>query len=228
MDDFPGFTEHLFSFLRNLADHNDKRWFEANRRRYEEAVKEPALRFISAFGPYLRAVSPHFQAIPTAQGGSLFRIHRDTRFSRDKSPYKTNTGLHFRHEAGRDAHAPGFYIHLAPDDVFFGAGYWQPDGPTAFAIRTRISEKPDEWSAVKGALGRTSLSLAGDSLIRPPRGFSPDDPFIGDIRRRDFLASTQLDEHMAVSPEFIGTAAGLCAQSAPLMRFLCAAVDLPF
>jgi len=223
-----GFTDELFSFLRDLGANNDKIWFEAKKDRYENAVKTPALAFIGAFGPYLRKVSPHFQAIPSAQGGSLFRIYRDTRFSRDKTPYKTNTGLHFRHEAYRDAHAPGFYVHLAPGEVFFGAGLWKPEGPTAGAIRELIVKEPDEWKKVKAATGKTELKFSGDSLVRPPRGFDPDHPYIEDIRRKDFLVSLDLDEKAAVSPDFIKRIAGLCADAAPLMRFLCRAVDVPF
>jgi uncharacterized protein (TIGR02453 family) len=228
MNDTRGFSEELFLFLRDLAENNEKGWFEANRNRYEEAVKIPALSFIGAFGPYLRKVSPHFQAIPSAQGGSLFRIYRDTRFSKDKTPYKTNTGLHFRHEAGRDAHAPGFYVHLAPGEVFFGAGLWKPEAPVAGAIRDLIVREPDEWKKVKAGLGRTELTLAGDFLARPPRGYDPDHQFIDDLKRKDFLASVDLDEKSAVSPDFIKRIAGLCADAAPLMRFLCQAVDVPF
>lgn len=228
MSNLPGFSEDLFFYLNDLAKNNDREWFQANKPRYEESVKEPALAFISAFGPYLKKVSPHFQAIPRAHGGSLFRIYRDTRFSKDKSPYKTNTGLHFRHEAGKDAHAPGFYVHLAPGEVFFGAGLWKPEGPTARAIRRLIADEPEEWKQVKTAIGKSTLNLTGDSLIRPPRGFDPDHPLMEDIKRKDFLASVELDEKDALAPDFIETTAALCRQAAPLMKFLCRAVNVPY
>lgn len=228
MSNLPGFTPELFDFLRDLAENNDREWFQLNKFRYEESVKDPALAFIAAFGPYLNKVSPHFQAIPRAQGGSLFRIYRDTRFGKDKSPYKTNTGLHFRHEAGKDAHAPGFYVHLAAGEVFFGAGLWKPEGPTARAIRQLIVDKPDEWKTVKTGMDKTNLTLTGDSLVRPPRGFDPENPFIDDIKRKDFLATVELDEKAALAPDFIENIAELCAQAAPLVRFLCKAVDVPF
>lgn len=224
----PGFTPDLFGFLRDLGEHNDREWFQSNKKRYEESVKEPALAFIAAFGPYLKKISPYFQAIPRAQGGSLFRIYRDTRFGKDKTPYKTNTGLHFRHEAGKDAHAPGFYVHLAPGEVFFGAGLWKPEGPTARSIRQLIVDNPGEWKKVRTAVEKSALSLAGDSLVRPPRGFDPENQFIEDIKRKDFLASAELDEQTALAPDFLETAAELCGQAAPLMRFLCQAVDVPF
>lgn len=228
MSNLPGFSADLFGFLSDLAENNDREWFQLNKERYEESVKEPALSFIAAFGPYLKNVSPHFQAIPRAQGGSLFRIYRDTRFGKDKTPYKTNTGLHFRHEAGKNAHAPGFYVHLAPGEVFFGAGLWRPEGPTARAIRQLIVDEPVEWKKVKTAIGKSSLALTGDSLVRPPRGFDAENPFIEDLKRKDYLASVELDEKAALSGDFLEKIGDYCVQAAPLVRFLCRAVDVPF
>ena len=108
------FTPDLFKFLSDLADNNERDWFQANKGRYESSVKEPALDFIEEFTEPLGKISPHFEANARASGGSLFRIHRDTRFGTDKTPYKLNTGVHFRHERAKDAHAPGFYLHLQP------------------------------------------------------------------------------------------------------------------
>src|SRR5918996_4016229 len=132
------FSPALFTFLRDLKQNNDRDWFKANKPRYEKAVLEPALQFIVDFEPHLLAISPHFVADPRPSGGSLFRIHRDTRFSKDKSPYKPYTGIQFRHELGKDAHAPGFYLHLEPGGVFAGAGIWHPDQPTLVRIREAI------------------------------------------------------------------------------------------
>ncbi|HZD04000.1 MAG TPA: TIGR02453 family protein, partial [Longimicrobiales bacterium] len=137
------FSPALFRFLQDLADHNDRDWFDANRHRYEEDVREPALRFILAFGPRLKEISPHFRADPRKQGGSLFRIHRNLRFQPDAPPYKTHTGIQFRHEAGRDAHAPGFYLHLEPGGCFVGVGTWRPDSTTLKVIREAIVADPD-------------------------------------------------------------------------------------
>ena len=114
MAEAPSFSPALFAFLRELKDHNDRAWFNANKARYEEEIKEPALAFIEDFGYRLPEVAPHL----TADKRSLFRIYRDTRFSKDKTPYKTHVGIQFRHERNRDVHAPGFYLHLEPDSVF--------------------------------------------------------------------------------------------------------------
>ena len=94
-------TTALFDFLRDLRDNNDREWFAANKGRYLAEVRDPMLDFIGAFAAPLAEISPHFVADPRPNGGSLFRIYRDTRFSRDKTPYKTNAGAHFRHAAGK-------------------------------------------------------------------------------------------------------------------------------
>jgi uncharacterized protein (TIGR02453 family) len=102
-------TPRTFAFLRELARNNDRRWFEANRERYLSEVRDPLLRFVAAFGPRLTKISRHMAADPRPVGGSLFRIYRDTRFSREKTPYKTHAGMSFRHVGGRDVHGPVFY-----------------------------------------------------------------------------------------------------------------------
>ena len=129
------FRPEFFRFLRELRENNSRDWFQAQKARYQRDVRDPALRFIGDFAPALKEISPHFRADPRPVGGSLFRIHRDVRFSKDKSPYKTSVGIQFRHEMGKDAHAPGFYLHLEPENVFLGAGSWRPDGPSLLKIR---------------------------------------------------------------------------------------------
>src|SRR5918999_5746112 len=114
------FSPALFAFLRELRRNNDREWFNANKRRYQEDVQEPALAFIADFAPRLERISPHFVADPRPVGGSLFRIYRDTRFGKDKTPYKTHAGIQFRHEDGKDAHCPGFYVHIDAEESFLG------------------------------------------------------------------------------------------------------------
>jgi len=106
------FTPALFTFLSELRLHNDRDWFERNRERYLGDVRDPMLRFIADFAPVLKRIAPRLVADPRPTGGSLFRLHRDTRFSSDKTPYKTNVAAHFRHEAGRDVHGPAYYLSL--------------------------------------------------------------------------------------------------------------------
>ncbi|WP_434111361.1 TIGR02453 family protein [Methylocaldum sp. GT1TLB] len=111
---FVGFPEDLFRFLEELSMNNNREWFTANKRRYQTSVVAPVSDFIQAMGERLNRISPHFTADPRPNGGSMFRIYRDTRFSHDKRPYKENVGCHFRHVTGKSAHALGFYLHLQP------------------------------------------------------------------------------------------------------------------
>ena len=221
------FTPATFAFLTDLAANNNRPWFMENKSRYEEVLKEPALRFISDFGPRLKTISPRFRADPRANGGSMFRIYRDTRFSKDKSPYKTHTGIQFRHEAARDAHAPGFYLHIQPGNCFAGSGVWHPAGPALRKIREAIDEDPAAWKrASRGKRFRGSYELSGDSLIRAPKGYDPGHPLIEDLRRKDFIGVTPLTADDLVSADFLDTFTALCRVAAPFQRWLCAALGV--
>jgi uncharacterized protein (TIGR02453 family) len=219
------FSPELFTFLTELRDNNDRDWFARNKERYETHVLEPALDFIEAFGPRLEAISPHFVADPRRTGGSMFRIHRDTRFSKDKTPYKTAVGMLFRHEQGRETAAPGFYLHLQPGDCFAGGGIWHPDTATANRIREAIATNQDDW---REATGDAGLALGGESLKRAPRGFDPDHPLIEDIKRKNFGAANKIADRDATAPTFVDDYASLCRRTAPLMRFICDALGLKF
>jgi uncharacterized protein (TIGR02453 family) len=223
------FGPELFSFLTDLAKNNDRDWFAANKGRYEAHLLEPALDFIADFAPRLERISPHFRADPRPTGGSLFRIYRDTRFSRDKSPYKTSVGIHFRHEQSKDVHAPGFYLHIAPGELFAGGGIWHPDTGSATQIRQAIATDAAGWRRATrtGAFAKT-FELGGETLKRPPAGFDADHPLIEDIKRKDFYAWMSLSEREVTSPGFVDEFAGLCRAGAPLMRFLCEALALPY
>jgi len=223
------FGSETFRYLLDLKENNDRDWFQANRARYEDVVCEPALRFISDFGPRLQTVSPHFDAIPKKFGGSLFRIYRDVRFSRDKRPYKTHVGIHFRHKQHRDAHAPGFYLHLEPNNVFAGAGMWRPHPQALRAIRRLIVEDGDGWRQVTGDPGLgEELELGGESLKRAPRGFDRDHALIRDIKRKSFMAVARLSGERALAASFLDDYTGICAAASPLMRFVCRATGVPY
>ncbi len=223
------FTPTLFAFLRDLSKHNERAWFKANQDAYERHVREPALAFVNDFAPHLARISPHFVADSRKVGGSLFRIQRDTRFARDKTPYKENTGLQFRHVRGKDVHAPGFYLNLEPGACFMGIGLWRPESKTAQAIRLHIHEHPVEWRRASHSPRFTEVfTITGDSLKRAPRGFDDDHPHIADLKRKDFIASTRLTQGQVVSDHFMEDFATNCRLAAPFMRFLCDAVDVPF
>ena len=219
----------MFQFLRQLRQNNNRAWFQANKQRYEEHVKQPLQGFIEDFGPELEAISPHFVADPRANGGSMFRIYRDVRFSKDKTPYKTQAAVHFRHEIGKSVHAPGFYLHLEPDLVFAGVGLWRPDSAALARIRERIVAEPAVWGAAVEDPGFVEeFDLEGESLKRPPKGFDPEHPLIEDLKRKDHVATCMLDEDEVTAPGFIDVFADACRTSSPYMAFLTNAVGLPY
>ncbi len=215
------FTRELFRFLRELAGNNTRDWFAANRERYESAVREPCLRFISDFGPPLRGISRELVADPRPSGGSLFRIHRDTRFSRDKSPYKTHAGMYFPLRGGKNVQTPGFYLHLEPSSSFAAAGLWHPEAAPLAKVREAIAARPGRWKSAK-----SGLALEGESLSRPPRGYDPNHPSIDDLKRKDFITSTPLSDKEVTSSRFLASFAAACRKMSPLPRFLAGALEL--
>jgi uncharacterized protein (TIGR02453 family) len=219
------FGPELFRFLRDLKANNDRVWFNSNKDRYEKEVRGPALDFVEEFAPHLAEISPHFVADARPSGGSLFRIHRDTRFSKDKAPYKTHVGIHFRHELAKHAHTPGFYLHLEPGSVFTGVGIWRPDAPALLKIREAIAADPKAW---RRATADGAVRLGGESLKRAPTGFDPEHPLIDDLKRKDFIASVELTQKEACSAGFLERFAGTCRETSPLVGFLCEALDLPY
>jgi uncharacterized protein (TIGR02453 family) len=223
------FGPELFSFLADLRANNDREWFAANRDRYEEHLLEPALAFINDFAASLEKISPHFRADARPSGGSLFRIHRDTRFSRDKSPYKTNLGIHFRHERAKDVNAPGYYLHIGPGEVFAGGGIWHPPTEAATRIREAIVADPERWrKATRTGAFAKRLELGGDSLKRVPPWADAEHPFADDLRRKDFFGWARLSEDDVLAPGLLDEYAGICRAAAPLMSFLCDALEVPY
>jgi len=219
------FTSGLFRFLKELAENNTRDWFAENKSRFEKEVKEPALQFVVDFGPHLHKISPHFRADPRPSGGSLFRIYRDVRFSKDKSPYKTHAGLHFRHEAGKTAHTPGFYLHLQPGESFAAFGLWHPDSPTLKMIRDAIVADPEGWKkAVGGKAFTEKFRIAGESLKRPPKGYDPEHPLIDQLKMKDFTAFAPLTQKQVTSVGFLEEFAEACRAGAPMVEFICRAI----
>jgi uncharacterized protein (TIGR02453 family) len=227
--EFSGFQPTIFQFLEELADNNNRPWFNENKRRYEGDVLAPCQAFIRAFRPRLKKISPYFVASDRRSGGSLMRVYRDTRFAKDKTPYKTNVGIQFRHEMGRDVHAPGFYVHIAPDECFLAVGVWRPDRASLDRIRQAIVDEPARWRrATGGKRFRKHFELAGDSLKRPPRGFPADHPLVEDLKRTDLVGYGELSEQEVLDESFADLAAASFAASRPFMRFLCRALEVPF
>lgn len=227
--EFRRFEPSLLEFLDQLADHNNRPWFQENRSRYEHEVFEPCQAFIRAFKPRLKKISPYFVASDRRVGGSLMRVYRDTRFVKDGSPYKTNVGIQFRHELGRDVHAPGFYVHIASGECFLAVGVWRPDPEALGRIRQAIVAGSERWRRARDDKKfRRRFALDGDSLKRPPRGFPADHPLVEDLKRTDFIGLSELTERDVLAKSFLDRVAAAFTASRPFARFLCDALEVPF
>ncbi|UXI66720.1 DUF2461 domain-containing protein [Tahibacter amnicola] len=223
------FTPRTFKFLADLARNNSREWFADNKPRFEEHVRGPFLQLLADLQAPLAKISPHYRADTRTQGGSLFRIHRDTRFSNDKRPYKTWAGARIFHERCRQIEAPSFYIHIQPDGCFVGGGQWHPQPDTTRKIRDFLSDNPAAWKkATRSKAFLEKLALGGDSLVRVPRGYDPNHELIEDIKRKDFVASRAFDNTLAQSAELRPFLVDSFKTIAPMIDYLCAAAELEF
>jgi len=217
------FTPKFFKFLKDLKIHNTRPWFESNRARYEADVKGPMLRFISDLGPGLRKISPHVVADPRPVGGSMFRIHRDIRFSRDKSPYKTGVGVHFQHVAAKHVHAPGLYLHLEPGRSSGGGGLWHPEAQALKTVRDRIVARPKEWKSA-----RARVEIEGETLKRVPAGYDAAHPSAEDLKFKDFTTGADFSDSEVCARNFMNQYLEVARAAAPLLQFLTKALQLPW
>jgi uncharacterized protein (TIGR02453 family) len=229
MAQFNGFPQDFFAFFNELKANNNRDWFAENKTRYHESVVQPMGEFIVAIAPHLNHISPHYIANPKPHGGSMFRIYRDARFSRDKSPYKTHAASQFRHSAGRDAHAPGFYLHIETDHVSIGGGIWRPPARELGLIREFIADNPGAWDKLKSAPAVKKMGgIRGDSLTRPPRGYSADARHIEDLKRKSFFLMGDFEPELILGPELVTEAERVFRTTARLNHFITDALGLPF
>ena len=229
MSQFNGFPKDFFKFFEELKKNNNRDWFNSNKPRYFESVVGPMGDYIVSIAPHLKRISPFYKADPRPHGGSMFRIYRDARFSKDKTPYKTHADCHFRHEAGRDAHAPGFYLHIETDRISIGGGIWRPPAKQLGLIREFIADNPSAWEKlVKSAAIRKMGGVQGDSLIRPPRGYNPDARHIEDLKRKSFFLMSNTDTELALSSALVTESAEIFRKVAKLNHFITDALELPF
>jgi uncharacterized protein (TIGR02453 family) len=236
------FTPATFKFLRGLARNNNREWFAAHKKDYEEHLRQPFLRLIADLAEPLRQLSPHYVANPKPVGGSLFRIYRDTRFSGDKAPYKPYSGASFYHEAtkalarGVDGNsgmmgrldAPVFYLHLQPGECFAGGGLWHPMPETLKRARAYMLNNPASWKKAtrSPAFKRVFGELSGESLSRPPRGYDAEHELIEDLKRKDYVCSVQLDDAALCAPGLVKLLLRHYTTAEPLIDWLCGALDL--
>jgi uncharacterized protein (TIGR02453 family) len=212
------------TFLTDLAAHNEKPWFEANRERFDRDVRDPCLAFVDAMAPRVEALSPHLRVVARGAGSSIGRIHRDTRFSADKSPYKDWIGIHITHEAGKDA--PGLYLRISPAETGVGMGVWQLEPGPLRSVRSRIAAADGAWSDVRQALDANGFGFIGEALKRVPKEYPADHAFADDLKRKHFGAGKPVDASLP-PVDFCDAVETAWREGWPLMTFLCASLELP-
>jgi uncharacterized protein (TIGR02453 family) len=222
--------KEFLAFLRDLAAHNDKAWFEENKSRYEKDVVEPARALVRRLTADLGAAFPHITGSDAKSGGSLTRIFRDTRFGKDKSPYHTHVGMHFWHDQGKKMETPGFFLRIDADEVLVATGQHQPEPPLLDRIRKSIDKDGKSWEKASRdkAFAASWGGLDGESLKRVPAPYAADHPFADDLKRKDFTAFARIPSAEATKPGFADATVARWRASRPLMKFLCDAAGLPF
>ena len=219
---FAGFPPVGFDFLRDLAASNSKPWFEANRRGYDQGLLEPARLFVSAMGMALSEFAPGIHAEPRVSG-SIFRIHRDIRFSRDKRPYKTHFDLWFWQGDRHSRDCPGYFLRLTPDTVVVGAGRHAFDKETLEAFRQAVADER-RGAALERALATVraeGAEVGGAHYKRVPRGFDRDHPR-ADLLRYNALHAW-IEEPLPPevhTPDFVEYCAERCRELSPVQRWI--------
>jgi uncharacterized protein (TIGR02453 family) len=228
-----GLRPAALTFLRGLARNNRKPWFEARRETYERELRAPFRELVEEMDLRLARIAPEFIGHP---GRSMFRIHRDIRFSRDKSPYKTQAACHFfhldaGHGTGREAEGSGagFYFQLAPGQTFAAAGIWMPPRPALNRIREGLA---DDWGTfdeiVRAPAFRRMVGKLDEEsmLVRLPRGFGPGHPAEKYLRYQSFTVSRMLTDEQALGPTLPALLERTFRPLVPFVRWLNHAIGL--
>jgi uncharacterized protein (TIGR02453 family) len=231
---FTGFRPEAIQFLADLAENNDRAWFQPRKGEYERLLKEPLQALIAALADRFEARGIPLRADPAK---SPFRIYRDVRFSKDKSPYKTNLGASFpwvgdgpadgvARSHTSNVHSSGGYFHLSPGEIFVGGGIWHPEKPWLDAFRRRVDADPGELrTLVEEPAFRTTFGRLGGeepSLKRMPQGYAPDHPAEDLLRLKDVIFGRRLSDAEATSPKLPDILTDSFATALPVLRYLAA------
>ncbi len=219
------FTPEALAFLRALERNNRRDWFHQRRERYDELLKRPMVAVIEQFGEQFRSFAPELMADPRR---SLYRIWRDTRFSADKRPLKTNVAAVFPHRHGDRHSSAGLYLEISARHVFAGGGLYRPDPAGLQRVRARIAADPEAFARVAGAPALVRAGgLRGESLLRVPRGYRADHPAADDLKRKQFLVWSEWEPELATSARFWPALLETFKATAPLLRYLNDAMGVP-
>ncbi len=215
----PRFVAETLTFLRALKRNNRREWFSAHRDDYEAYVRQPMTTIVERLADDFRAFAPELVASPKV---SMYRIHRDTRFSENKAPYKTHVAAVFPTRGLLKHEGAGVYFHVSPDEVWIGGGMYAPQAPQLHAVREHIAAHVKQFRTIVESPGfrRQVGALEGNKLTRVPRGFTKDDPAAEYLKFRQFVAGAELPGAFATSPKFYSTLLTVFRQVIPLARFL--------
>lgn len=200
---FPGFPPEALAFLRGLKKNNNRDWFNARKPLFEDKVRGPMIDLVRAVHSSMVRYAPEYVGADPAK--CVFRIYRDTRFSKDKTPYKTYVSAWFcRNGLGKDQGA-GFYFYVSPDETGVAGGLYQPGPDELLLVRRMIADDADSFRPlfenrrVKKLFGE----LGGARLTRPPKGFDPDHPDIEMLKHKSLVLHTTLDPALAATPNLL-------------------------
>ena len=197
---FAGFPQEMIQFFRGLKRNNRREWFQPRKHLFEQHVKAPMLELVAALNTQLASFAPEYVTDPTK---AIFRIYRDTRFSADKTPYKTQVAASFRRRGPKHVHLGGFYFSVSSDAIEVAGGLYHPPPETMLLVRTHISENyPELQRIVANRKARRLMGeLQGDELTRAPKGFDPRHPAAGFIKKKDWILDAVLDPGLATTPK---------------------------
>ncbi len=216
---FPGFPHESLQFLRQLSRNNNREWFQAHKTVFEEKVKAPMTAMVLALGGATRAFAPELIVEPRR---AIYRIYRDTRFSSDKTPYKTHIAALFAPRGVPKHSGAALYFHISPEEVLIAGGVYMPGSEELKLIRRHIAARPDELRTIINdrQFKKTFGKLEGDQLTRAPREFAPDHPAIDLLRYKQYLAYVSDAPELAESHRLFPRVVSVFEAVMPLVRFI--------
>ena len=215
---FLGFPKEGITFLKRLKKNNNRLWFTRHKSEYEDNVKLPMQSLIAALQPHIVGFAPEIDVNPKR---SMFRIYRDIRFSKDKSPYKTHVAAVF-HVKGHWQGSAGYYVHIEPSGVYVGGGIYLPDSDQLRKLRKAIEDRSEEFlSFVKSrAFKKEFQKIEGEKLQRVPQGYAPDHPMAEWLKHKQFYTGVEWKESECHSSRFVNKVVGVYKDLYPFVRFL--------
>jgi uncharacterized protein (TIGR02453 family) len=215
---FEGFPKEGLTFLKQLKKNNTREWFAQHKSEFENFVKLPMQCFISELKTPMSKLAPEMEINPKK---NIFRIYRDTRFSKDKTPYKTHVAAVF-HLKGHWEDSAGYYVHVEPGQIYVGGGIYMPDADQLKKIRAAIANRPKEFLAVveSAKFKKVFGKIEGEKLQRAPLGYAPDHPMIEWLKHKQLYTGVEWDEKECLTSMFVEKVMGVYKELYPFIRFL--------